>query len=221
MEAHFPWLDDGSAYFVTLRKDSEIIAGLAVREVSGAGSKVGLLGIVVVHPDHRGEGHSATILAHAIAEAERRGLAELILWTGKPRVYEKMGFSVSDSGLFGEVRHPGGSVAFDTAPWSDKSRGVPPFARSLQRISTPAASAVIIDGATVAEWTGEPEALLPLLASALPETFRLNALSGDALVAAMIEAGWSVDLKPTRLQMVCPLGGGAFEPPAFRLLDRV
>src|SRR6218665_3868352 len=105
---HFPGLDRvlPGQWFTLAKVGDTVAGGLCVREARDATGRVGSLGLVCVAPSFRGQGISAALLQRAIAEARKRGLAALRLWTGKPGVYQGHGFVIADDALYGWIKKP-------------------------------------------------------------------------------------------------------------------
>lgn len=59
--------------------------------------KIGAVGSVVTHPDHRNKGLSTQVLENCLAEASRQKCDLAILWTDKYDFYRRMGFELAGS----------------------------------------------------------------------------------------------------------------------------
>ena len=234
MRAHFPWLDvPGKACFVTLRAGDDVLAGCAMRFIADAtpGRRGATIGLVCVDPRHRGQGLSTVVLERAIAHAGALGLADLVLWTGKPGVYERHGFEIDDDAFYGSVSAPAAapSNAVDATrhAWpDDDQRGLPPFASEGMRWRSANASAIVLhdqNGAILAEWSGPDDAVADLLAQAMPPTWRINAVEGDALPGVLAARGFALELQPSRLRMVRASAPPDAPPRRYglRVLDRI
>lgn len=221
LEQHFPWLGTSTAgcWYVIAQTEGSVVGGLCVRHTPGAGPAIASLGLVCVAPEHRGRGLSKALLKRAIREAGSHDLSALRLWTGKPGVYQGLGFAHADKALFGIVARPeacanrSGAMPYNEA-WPDNQDlnclGLPPFARSGRRWRTADASLLTLEdaeGTLVAEWAGTNEAVAMLMERVLPKHARLNALEGDELPAILQQRGWRCELSESRLQMVLPLSG--------------
>lgn len=234
LDTHFPWLDGHRGFFVTVHVNNEIVGGLAVKLVDAdrSDARVAIVGLVCVHADHRAQGHSTAAMQAAISEATRRGIDDLILWTGKPGVYAKLGFRQCDDSMYGWVTRPDvcsptpGQATAAQWPSSADQRGLPPFAKFGQRWETADSWIITVDdgnGAILAEWAGPDEEVLKLTQRAMPARWRINTLEGDSLPELLRLHGSDVKLEASNLQMVLPLraGHGAPLPYRFRLLDRI
>lgn len=234
LETHFPWLESEQAYFVTVTSAGEVVAGLAVKRVPCRSRRyvAGVVGMVCVHPLHRGRGHSATLMQAAIGHARALGIDDLVLWTGKPGVYRKLGFEPGDSACFGTVAGAGPGLArqADTlcAAWPDgaQQRGLPPFATAAQRWSNARAAIIVMQvgaGAVLAEWEGSDSEVMNLIAQVMPGRWSINALEADTLPAMLRQRGMALDLAPSGLQMMLNLAArqGPADPYQLRILDRI
>ncbi len=240
---HFPWLTDlrrTRAWLATLRDDrAQAVACLAVKRHFDHVDTASI-GLVCVRADLRGQGLSQSLLANAIRQACALGMTRLTLWTGKPAVYVRHGFQTRDPALFGWVRNTSVSaspatVAGRRIAWPDSeesqgsNRGLPPFAVEAYRLidGLDRAQAVIVvdrSGPIVAEWSGDDVDVAHLLRAELPPTWRLNALRGDTLPAALQAGGVDVDLAESGLQMwqTGAVAAIAQTPlPRLRFLDRI
>lgn len=227
------WFDDPQAYFVTVRDGQQVVAGLGVRPVKCRGGEyvAGIVGLVCVHAAQRSRGHAQTALLAAISEAARLGIHDLILWTGQPAVYQRLGFMLQDGECSGWVSGDVKAEASSPPVHSDwpepgSFRGLPAFALRGHRWSAPDATAVVIEdaaGPMLCEWHGSDDAVAQLLGHVMPARWRLHALAGDSLPGMLTAKGWTVDLAPSPLRMVKPLRAkqGPADPYRLRLLDRI
>jgi GNAT superfamily N-acetyltransferase len=234
MNAHFPWLGiPDEACYVILKVGADIVAGCALRWIrdSHGQRRAGAVGLVCVDERHRGQGHATRTLERAIEHARNQGLADLILWTGKPGVYEGLGFRRADNAVYGQVSAHGPAAAGASpvrAAWPDaaETRGLPPFAVEGWRWKTADASAIVLSdsqGAILAEWNGTEDAVSDLLAQVMPPVWRINALEGDALPGTLGQRGYETALQPSDLRMILPLAAGPTRETDYRLrvLDRI
>ena len=232
---HFPWLHTpATAYFVSLGAGTATHAGCAVKflDDKGRDARGGAIGLVCVDEPNRGKGYSTLVLEHAIAHAERIGLADLVLWTAKPGVYGRHGFRSEDNGVFGEVSSPPRALTHSSAAtqstWPDvnETRGLPPFASAGYRWRTATASAIVLHdarGPILAEWEGTEAAVADLLEHVMPSIWRINAFADDPLLATLVDRNCNTDLRPSNLQMIRSLRGDTSLAPNYglRVLDRI
>lgn len=227
---HFPWLGvDPQVRYALLQERGELLAGLVARPVPS--TTVAAIGLVCVRAERRGEGLSRLLLEHSLQALDQIGFTAQTLWTGKPDVYRRQGFVVDDvEVMFGIDDLPKAKCSpIHALPWPviDDLRGLPPYALSAQllRRSDGNAQAIVLTdpkGCAVAEWRGDDEAVIQLLASAMPASWRLHARRGDTLPAAL--AAYGAQLRPldSSLQMWRePLGAGNAQRPVLRVLDRI
>lgn len=218
LHAHFPWLDrlDQDTCYVLATRGQAVVGGLALRSELTPFGRIGTIGLVCVHPDHRGEGISTSLLDVALATARSQGLAALRLWTQKPGVYARVGFEIADLALYGSIRHhplkwQGGSGAVGPQPTRHDvaaSFGIPPFAAGVEQVRSGDASLTLIldeRGPIVSEWQGGDERVADLLAQVLPAEARFNAFADQSLLEVLTARGWELALTPSRLQMILPL----------------
>ena len=228
------WLLQMTGFYVGLRQNGKLIAGLIMRRCHANEYKrdVAAIGFVWVAVDQRGLGYSTLLLEHTIALARKEMLHDLLLWTGKPRVYEKMGFISQDNGLIGDVRCERllrvRSVELHRECWPnrDDTRGLPAFASAGHVWRSEVASVTTLEtagGPILAEWEGNDTNVAEILCACMGRAWRLNALTGDTLPEVLAENGWNVEITSTRLRMILSLQGGAPEPETYRLrlLDRI
>ena len=98
-----------SGHYCGVIKDGELISVAGVHAVSPKG-KLAVLGNIVTHPDHRGQGLSTACTTHLCARLFEEGMEMLALNVRRQnrsavRVYEKLGFRYHDTYLEGTVTH--------------------------------------------------------------------------------------------------------------------
>lgn len=228
------WLLQMAGFYVGIRQNGRLIAGLVMRPERPNHFKrdAASIGFVWVATAQRGMGYSTLLLEHTIALARKEMFHDLLLWTGKPRVYEKIGFISQDNALICEVSGKydldGKVVELDRERWPnrDDTRGLPAFASAAHLLRSENASAVTLEtagGPVLAEWKGSDTHVIELLNGSMGPEWRLNAITGDTLPRSLIESGWEVEIRSTRLRMILPLQGEVPEPETYRLrlLDRL
>lgn len=245
LRAHFPWIADSSAstLYARIEEGSEFISGLVMKDgtycMRGRFPRVALIGLVCVRPQYRGRGFSRELLTAAIERARGDGYDALTLWTGKPQVYERLGFQLEDRSLFGWVVNPDASDGVDPFVYDcscdgtvcEKSMNIalPPFASAGVILRNGNAAATIVAdnvGPILAETGGEADDVVELLGSAMPRRWRMNALMGDPILSLLRQKGWQIELEQVHLQMWISLSE-EFAPKVladlgrFTVLDRI
>jgi predicted acetyltransferase len=86
---------------VILREGVDVLAHLAVylREVSigNEALEIGILGGIVVAPEHRRKGHSRALVRHTHEWLQRRQIPFSILFTHEPRLYTSCGYALMEN----------------------------------------------------------------------------------------------------------------------------
>lgn len=98
-----------SGHYCGILSDGKLISIAGVHAVSPQG-KLAVLGNIVTHPDHRGQGLSTACTSHLCARLFDEGIEVLALNVRRQnrsavRVYEKLGFRYHDTYLEGVVTH--------------------------------------------------------------------------------------------------------------------
>lgn len=247
LAAHFPWLQgqSPSTWYVTLSADDRVVGGLAVRDVNLGSAeqdvRVASMGLVCIDPSFRGQGWSQILVNCAVSEAKSFDLDALLLWTGKPQVYRRLGFEVADPALYGWInrpvqREPQQGTAY-RQPWPSltegepQKRGLPPFALEGHQWFSRTSDATLTTledsaGTILAEWGGAPKEVAKLMEDTLPPRFRMNALQGDSVLGELAARGWKSSLVSSHLQMILPIRGHRntrdwSERVRVRILDRM
>ncbi len=78
-------------------------------------------------------------------------------------------------------------------------------------------------GPILAEWSGDDERVVELLAQVMPGEWRIKTLEGDTLPLSLQRVGALVDLRPSNLQMILNQRPRAGKADLYRLrvLDRI
>lgn len=241
LSVHFPWLDNEEDIFCIGILDSEptrtkkVIAALVVKRIHLSTCRsIGLIGLVCVAEEWRGNGFSSQLMSEATNFGKKINLDALVLWTQKPDVYIGHDFVLDGQDMFGYVRQrkvKHCDIAFSSEVWPDLAsirtqQGLPPFAKSGRLISTELASAVVLDAqdgsVTLAKWCGQNEDVVDLLESTLPDEWGINISEGDGLVLELQKRDFEVDLKPAAVRMVKNLKNSPMpELKIIEFLDRV
>lgn len=103
-------------------------------------SDVALIGLVCVRPDHREQGLSSELLARVKKVGPNLGCNTLMLWTTKPELYSKFGFQTDQVDYHFEILssaiHDRDCDLIDKCTIDGVSGiGVPPFGKSIQRVT--------------------------------------------------------------------------------------
>ena len=82
---------------LVVEADGRVVSACAilVRDLilPGVGMRVGLVGSVATHPDHRGKGHASRLLERAERELAAEGCLAALLWADEPDFYERRGWT--------------------------------------------------------------------------------------------------------------------------------
>ena len=239
LDYHFPWLlDEERIACVTLSREFngvlETQAALVIKkqhiEIVGT---VGLIGLVCVDVKHRGRGLSTRLIRAAEEYAKRASLNALLLWTTKPDVYEKVGFTIDSIDLYGTARKATASLHIGAGDISlanirvekRNNGGVPAFANEVIEFSTGSASVTACktnQGLSLAEWHGDPQEIVALINNCFPNVWQINAAEYSPLIPALQGNGYSLDLRPGATRMVLGLTLTNQQPiPYIKLLDRI
>lgn len=240
LPTHYPWIDTETGVTSVLisqdvRNEAQsTAAALVIKEATSLNTEtVGLVGMVCVDKAFRGQGLSHKLLAVATEVGKEQSYRSLILWTNKPDVYARHGFAVDSHDRYGPVwKHPAANedrgfchnLAGITV--EDRStRGVPAFAKSVLTFGNHAASITVLptmQGYTLAEWTGEWDAIFQVVEQILPENWNLNAPADSEIYGELIKRGYSSELQASSQRMICNLSGkGLPDLPYIPLLNRI
>lgn len=225
---HFPWLGrDAEVRYACLMDGQDLVAGLVARRIGTTSTAA--IGLVCVRSSRRGQGLGRLLLQHSLDALDALGFTALTLWTGKPDVYRKQGFSVQDLSVLHTVQScpTRATPPAVRRPWPAEgdARGLPPFALSAVCYQHADAQAIVLTdprGVAVAQWQGPDEDVATLLTSCLQPPWRLHALAHDTLPAVLAARGAVLQTERNPLQMWRDRPGLAVSPrPALRLLDRI
>lgn len=183
-------------------------------------AKVGMIGLVCVRPQSRGNGIAGLLLDAAIARARADQFSDLTLWTNQPDIYASRGFKVADDWLYGWVDARAcvnSEIPTDRAPalrWQENtSLPLPPFATKLFVCSAAAAEVVLAkdgEGLIVVKYDGSPLDAASILVALQPRRWRLNARRNDPLLDELTAQGATLALAPSNLQMWLAFRGEEF-----------
>ncbi|MBC3868957.1 GNAT family N-acetyltransferase [Undibacterium oligocarboniphilum] len=216
LRRHFPclYVSSSRAQSFEAREFGQVIGGLVLKTeeyfLEEKQYKVGLIGLVCVHPNFRGLGVGRQLLTQVIEYAKFNSFDYLTLWTNQHDIYSGLGFEVSDRWNYGWIEQPEidickASIRMDDFPGvEDKIKPLPPFATSRYEINNENAAIVYLcdfDGVIVADYSGEPSLVAKILFDQFPKKWRLNFIENDPLVDALRNLGLKLNASPTNLQM--------------------
>ncbi|MBY4706682.1 MULTISPECIES: GNAT family N-acetyltransferase [Ralstonia] len=237
---HYPWIGDRArSTSILINKDgsseeSAAAATLVIKEetLPDVGT-VGLVGLVCVDDAFRGSGLSHQLLSAATNFGKEKPYVCLVLWTNKPNVYVRHGFTVDSHDRYGTVRKRAatgrdGLLCHDVTGITveDKSsQGIPAFAQSVVAFSIQTASITVLQtrqGCTLIEWAGNWDAIFQLIDQTLPDEWNLNAPDDSGIYTELINRGYSSKLQMSSQRMVSNLSGKDFSNfPYISLLNRI
>jgi len=225
--SHLPWAQDQGTFSATAMQSGITLATLVIRR--SYDTSLAMVGFVCVGASARGQGLSTTLIDFAAAAATKHGFREMMLWTTKPRVYERCGFAVCQTeerlSLNLNGKRPARSPVLQSWPNANAtSAGLPPFARSCWSAETPTARIVFADtptGPTLLDHQGPADAVLDLAMQAQPGTWSAVLRSNDALCVQAKLRGFVSARANGPITMFRSLSGEprppAYIPPAFRI----
>ncbi|KWR90162.1 hypothetical protein RM96_10740 [Cupriavidus sp. IDO] len=240
LPTHYPWIDAGIGVTSVLISQDDgndvksTAAALIIKEATFLNAEtVGLVGMVCVGKAFRGQGLSHKLLAAATEVGKEKSYNSLILWTNKPDVYARHGFVVDSHDRYGTVwRHPAAdddSVfchdLTDITVENRSTQGVPAFAKSVVTFSNHVASITVLptmQGYTLAEWTGNWDAIFEIIDKILPERWNLNAPADSEIYAELVNRGYRSELQASSQRMISNLSGKSLpDLPYISLLNRI
>jgi GNAT superfamily N-acetyltransferase len=221
LERHFPWLvdDNTQKVFLEARISSATVGGLVLRQqlykVKDEIVSVGLVGLVCVEFEFRGNGVAAALLENAISYGNQNDFDYLTLWTSQHNLYAKHAFYLVDPWSYGWVKTDICSVPLNNdiddsniSISENKTTSLPPYASaSYNYVYRNLSFTTVKDelGDIVVNYTGDPMESSRLMIKSLPKRWRLNAVRNDAIISALAGYGTDLKLMPANLQMWCNL----------------
>jgi GNAT superfamily N-acetyltransferase len=229
---HLPWATDGSALCAsaTVTADDTVVATLLIRIIRD--TTTAMIGCVCVDPAFRGYGLSGRLIDLAAPPLDRMGVNHMLLWTGKPGVYERSGFVVTAQERRLALRAPVAAPAIalgpaTLTPWpadDEVAVGLPPFATAGWCATTYGGRIVFVDtpaGAALLDHAGSPDAVLATMFAARGGDWTATLDATDSLYEHAVSSGACTDDAPGPLTMLRALGPDtappAYVPPAFRI----
>ncbi len=217
LERHFPWLEESSSstIFFEAKKLSVAVGGLVLREtkyrVDDKELKIGLIGLVCVIPESRGEGVADELLKESISYAKQYKFDYLTLWSNQHKIYLPYGFNLVDEWYFGWVysslkkNEKNNDLFLNSYLFvENKDLPLPPFADSIYEYSLDNISFTILNdkgGVIVVKYEGEVIEVANAMIEYFPSRWRLNVIKSDPLIDALARCGVNVNLFPVNLQM--------------------
>lgn len=241
LETHFPWIQETTGTTcITMNRSADlslesIVASLVIRETTiAAVGQIGMLGLVCVKEENRGQGLSSRLLFEAIKVSKSKQLNALVLWTNKPEVYEKLGFVVDSSDKYGQVYKPHkkrtvSAIVYSKAMGRGGGRntacGIPAFAKEIFTFKTQKASLTALrvpNGISVTEWHGDWDSLFELIENALPENWMINASETSEIFNEFDKRSYVYKVHNSSLRMSKKLSKNYLPHiPYVPLLDRI
>lgn len=240
LQTHYPWIGDRTGVTSILigqddrHNEEATAAALIIKEETLLDSvKVGLVGLVCVNEAFRGNGLSHQLLCVAAEVGREKSHRSLILWTNKPNVYARHGFVVDSHDRYGPVgKHLANEE--DRAFCHDltgitvedrSARGIPAFASRVMAFSSDAASITVLptaQGHTLAEWTGDWDAIFQLIDKVLPARWNLNAPDNSEIYAELINRSYTSELQTSSQRMISNISDKDLpDLPYIPLLNRI
>ncbi len=216
LERHFPWILEplGKGFYILAEIKGRVVGGLVVKSwrelIEGHELKVGLIGLVCVSFDFRGQGISRMLLEAALSEARVDSFDALTLWTNSPALYEQYGFFGADAWQYGWV-HQKERVDAKEDVFLDNfniteihGKAIPPFAQSINELKGGGSSVFLIkdgNGWIVAGYKGGVKEAAYLMARNLKNSWRLNIEKDDPLRDELERLGYEINVDLVNLQM--------------------
>lgn len=171
---HLPWTTQGNTLCASARTKSEIVGTLLIRCLPP--TSTALVGYVCVQPSHRGQNLSRMLIEYSANALAARGFTQLVLWTGKPQVYQNSGFAIVayDQSIEMRIEPQIANFAVCLSPWpvaKDRTIGLPPFALAGWLAEGVGTSIVFVDtptGATLLQENGIPSSVIQIMSAARP-----------------------------------------------------
>lgn len=230
---HLPWANDTQTLCAAasiagrLLASDVVVAALLIRLVPA--SDAAMIGYVCVDQEYRGFGLSQRMIDLASVSLRDMGVKSMLLWTGKPRVYESAGFFVCGQERRLTLRRKTilSGERIETSRWPSNAAnkiGLPPFATAGWQAKTSEARIVFVDtpmGAALLDQTGEPDAILRLMFAVRHSEWSVTLEAGHPLYRLAVAHDACIDDVPGPVTMHRSLGDGATPlahiPLAFRI----
>lgn len=226
LNEHFPWLRQADDNNLALIAFGEAALGMLVFRLGSITRpgrnpfRIAGIGLVCAAAGAEGRGTGSTLIRRAIELGRQFQVDALMLWTGRPDFYYRLGFRLADERRVASMRRNGArrsgatrisfsESGFLESPVFAGPRGIPPFARELFAFRSSHAVAVFAelnDGGTgLLDWRGTSLDVARLVAETPFEQVLINDLSDACLITAMGNSGWSGFPQNRPLAMWLPL----------------
>ena len=230
-EKHFPWaLNERSTTTLSFDDNKgKVIASLVIKFEPGfALAKVAQIGLVCVDETFRGQGLASALLRRADEAARSADINALLLWTTKPRLYEKHGYRTDIQDVFAKVTRTFATVTTPAGPITQQAirdRGIPPFATNALKLNSSLASITVCSNAewsTVVEFGGCVEDVVNLATEVLPTSWLYNGPPDSKLLVALSAHGYEIEqLVGAHRQVKLFRPFSAKHLPYINVLDRI
>lgn len=239
LSTHYPWIGDSARVTsILIGKDgasdeSAAAATLIIKEETLNVGTIGLVGLVCVDDAFRGSGLSHQLLSTATRIGKEKPYDCLVLWTNKPNVYVKHGFTADSHDRYGTV-HKRTATGRNSLSCHNltgitvedrSSQGIPAFAHSVLAFSNHTASITVLrtqQGCTLTEWTGNWDAVFQIIDQVLPDEWNLNAPENSGIDIELINRGYRPELQVSSQRMISNLSRKSFQSlPYISLLNRI
>lgn len=223
LDRHFPWLENHSNEVIICEAiiSSVTVGGLVIRLkkyiIEEKEIKVGMIGLVCVKTEHRGQGIAKELLIEAIQYAKSENFDYLTLWTSQHHIYARHQFQLLDTWLYGGGGFDSTCEKIVThkldllAHWTENMiLPLPPYARKIYEYKSDQCQIVLVEdilGYIVASYQGDVVNVASVIVTSLPTQWRLNVVQDDPLISVLNDCGVTLNLLPVNLQMWLDLKG--------------
>lgn len=216
LEKHFPWIVESldAGFYLLAEIEGNVVGGLVIKNWRGLIDdrevKLGVIGLVCVSSDLRGQGIFRKIIKAALSQARADSFDALTLWTGSPALYTHYGFLGADAWQYGWIYKREGECKNVNGDLDElkiiemQGTPVPPFAQSVYQLLGRNASVFLIRdgrGWIVSGYKGNVRDAAHLMVKKLSDSWRLNVQKNDSLLNELKQIGCEIDVKPVNLQM--------------------
>ncbi|WP_187641900.1 GNAT family N-acetyltransferase [Escherichia albertii] len=156
LHVHFPWLTSESSSFFSYEaeKNNQIVGGLIVLKRDIRNLKIGLVGLVCIKEEYRGQGIFKALMRKMQISCIESHFSALYLWSSKHSIYEKFDFELHDKNILAKIKiiNDGDSRESIFHPYESVNiirrtdLAVPPFASGVYELKTGSGSIVYCEG---------------------------------------------------------------------------